>query len=317
MRILLASTHRYPAAIGGLAGTRVLDSLARGLAELGHTVFYFLEGGAIVPLPENVELVTRVPAQLDVVHAQEEAVFGRLGIAGTPWVRTCHVDVRLHGKETTRAKENWIYVSRTLAQTYGSDRYVINGINPAEYFYSETKEDYFLFVAALERAMSKGLKIALDLAQKSGIPLVVAGSSWNPELVAEIAELCRRSGARYAGEVFGTEKAQLFAKAKALLFPTQWNESFGLVMAEALMSGTPVICSDRGACPELISAEVGFVCRNEDDYLGAVSRLDEISFEACRKKAMQDFHYLRMSADYVREYEKTIASYAQQGAEVT
>lgn len=317
MRILLASTHRYPAAIGGLAGTRVLDALAKGLGELGHTIFYFLEGGAGLPLPEGIEMVTQIPPRLDVVHVQHEAILERLDIGDTPWVRTCHVDVRLHGKDTSEAHENWIYVSRTLAQTYGSNRYVINGINPSEYLYCDKKDEYFLFVAALERAMSKGLLIALDLARKTDVPLVVAGSSWNQELVAEIAGLCRRSGARYVGEVYGAEKARLFAQARALLFPTQWNESFGLVMAEALMSGTPVICSDRGACRELISPEVGFICQDEHDYLKAVNRLHEISPRACRDKAMRDFHYLRMAEEYVREYEKTIASFAQQRAKVT
>ena len=317
MRILLASTHRYPASIGGLAGNRILDWLAIGLAELGQKVFYLLSEGAAFPLPGHIELVTEVPECLDIIHAQDDSVFERLRVTGIPWIRTCHVDVRLHGKETSRAKANWIYVSRTLAQTYGSTRYVINGINPSEYIYTETKSNYFLFVAGLERALKKGLLIALDLAQEAGIPLVVAGSSWKRELVAEIAGICRRSGARYVGEVYGVEKARLFAEAKALLFPTQWNESFGVVMAEALMSGTPVICSNHGACPELISPDVGFVCADEHDYSRALREIHRISPQACRAKAMRDFHYLRMAADYVREYEKTIASCAQHGAEVT
>jgi len=317
VRILLASTHRYPAAVGGLSGTRLLDWLAKGLADLGHQVSYFLEGGASVPLPGPVELVSRLPSRLDIVHIQQESLFESLDIGDMPWVRTCHVDMRLKGINMPMVHENWIYVSRTLAQTYGSDRYVINGINPAEYLYSETKEDYFLFVAALERAMSKGLQIALDLSRESGVPLVVAGSSWNQSLVAEISALCRQYGARYVGEVFGMEKAQLFANARALLFPTQWNESFGMVMAEALMSGTPVICSDRGACSELISSDVGFVCGSQQDYIDAVNELDGISPRMCREKAMRDFHYLRMSADYVREYEKTITLHAQQKAKVT
>jgi glycosyltransferase involved in cell wall biosynthesis len=317
VRILLASTHRYPASVGGLAGNRILDWLAKGLAELGQTVFYLLQEGAAVPLPEGIELVTDVPSRVDLIHAQDDRVFERLSVTGIPWVRTCHVDVRLHGKETSRAKANWIYVSRTLAQTYESTRYVINGINPSEYIYSEVKDDYFLFVAGLERAMSKGLQIALELSRAAGFPLVVAGSSWKPELVDEIAGLCRRYGARYVGEVYGVEKARLFAEAKALLFPTQWNESFGVVMAEALMSGTPVICSNHGACPELISPDVGFVCAHEGDYARAIRDLQGISPQACRAKALRDFHYLRMSADYIREYKKTIASYAQQGAEVS
>jgi glycosyltransferase involved in cell wall biosynthesis len=83
-------------------------------------------------------------------------------------------------------------------------------------------------------------------------------------------------------------------------------------MAEALMSGTPVICSDRGACPELITPDVGFVCRNDGDYVRALRGVSRISPEACREKAVREFHYQRMAADYVVEYEKEIASNGHQ-----
>jgi len=78
-------------------------------------------------------------------------------------------------------------------------------------------------------------------------------------------------------------------------------------MVEALMSGTPVICSDRGACPEIISPDVGFVCRDQQDYVSAISRIDSISPQACRDKAMDQYHYLRMAAGYASEYEKETA----------
>ena len=77
-------------------------------------------------------------------------------------------------------------------------------------------------------------------------------------------------------------------------------------MVEALMSGTPVICSDRGACHEVITKDVGFICRYEPDYLNAIRRIGEISPRACREKAMRDFHYLRMAKDYIAEYENEI-----------
>jgi glycosyltransferase involved in cell wall biosynthesis len=103
--------------------------------------------------------------------------------------------------------------------------------------------------------------------------------------------------------VWGERKAELLAGARAMLFPTQFNEAFGLVIAEALMSGTPVICSDKGACPELVSPDVGFVCSTMDDYVRAFEQVDRISRSACREKALREFHYLRMAQEYVREYE--------------
>jgi glycosyltransferase involved in cell wall biosynthesis len=75
-------------------------------------------------------------------------------------------------------------------------------------------------------------------------------------------------------------------------------------MVEALMSGTPVICSNRGACPEIISPDVGFVCRSAEEYANAVEQIEAIQPHACRDKAMREYHYLRMAADYAIEYEK-------------
>jgi glycosyltransferase involved in cell wall biosynthesis len=68
-----------------------------------------------------------------------------------------------------------------------------------------------------------------------------------------------------------------------------------------------VICSDKGACPEIISPDVGFVCRDDRDYIAAIKRVGSISPRACRDKAMREFHYLRMTRDYLAEYEKEIA----------
>src|SRR5262249_54001112 len=118
---------------------------------------------------------------------------------------------------------------------------------------------------------------------------------------------CAEAGAEFVGAVVGEEKAELLAHARALLFPTELNEGFGLVLAEAMVSGTPVICSNNGACPEIVTPDVGFVCATDGDYLRALTRLDEIRPEACREKALRDLHYLRMVADYVVEYEKEIA----------
>jgi glycosyltransferase involved in cell wall biosynthesis len=292
-----------------MGGARVLDCLAKGLGELGHTVFYIVRHRASPP-PAGVQFVHTPPPDIHIIHARDDQAFERLHIRHTPWVRTCHVDVRLHGLDLAVAQRNWIYVSRTLAQTYGSDRYVLNGIDPSEHVYSERKRNYFLFVCAAERARAKGLELAARISRITGVPLIVAGSSPNRELVREIAAFCRRSGCRYVREVHGPRKARLFAEAKALLFPTQWNESFGLVIAEALMSGTPVISSSRGACPELVSPDVGFVCETESDYLQAVASLARISPSSCRRKAMRDFHYRRMASDYVRIYEDFIRSHA-------
>ncbi len=126
--------------------------------------------------------------------------------------------------------------------------------------------------------------------------------------------MCREVGAKYVGDVRGKEKAELLAGAKGFLFPTKLDEAFGLGMVEALMSGTPVICSDRGACPEIITPEVGFICSTEDQYIAAIEKISEIDPRACREKAMRDYHYHAMAANYVREYEVELARTANQRA---
>jgi glycosyltransferase involved in cell wall biosynthesis len=185
---------------------------------------------------------------------------------------------------------------------------VLNGVDPAACIYSETKEQYVMFMSSMDWEMQKGLDIALSLAARYRFKLVVAGTGNNYKRILRVETLCRQIGAHYVGDVRGKRKAELLAGAKAFLFPTRVDEAFGLGMAEALMSGTPVICSNKGACPELITPDVGFICRDDRDYVAALRNVGNISPRACREKAMRDFHYQRMAADYVSEYEKELAA---------
>jgi glycosyltransferase involved in cell wall biosynthesis len=321
MRLLLSSEHRYPAFNGVGSGRHpklfpsgsgflIHDLLVKGLAELGHDVFYLLRNGADKPLPAGATLVSGPIADADVLHIlayhDEELVLER---QHRPWVATCHLDLAARGRGRGPTTENWIFVSRTLAQLHGRNRYVLNGIDPSDYDFSATKSDYFLFMSTMDWGLKKGLDVVLSLSQQLGFKLVVAGTGTDYESINRVAEMCAKIGANYVGDVKGKEKAELLSGAKALLFPTKVEEAFGLGMAEALMSGTPVICSDRGACPEIISPDVGFVCAHYDEYVAAISSVATISPYACRSKAMSEYHYLRMATDYVIEYEKEFGRY--------
>ena len=326
MRILLSSDHEYPAAnnIGsGLhpkkfpsgSGYILHDLLAKGLAELGHDVFYLVRrshGAA----PRGVNLVFEPVSDVDVLHTISGRDAALIEESRKPWVATCHMDERTRGRERDTTTQNWIYVSRTLAQLHGSNRYVWNGIDPAEYIYSESKDDYFLFMSTMDWGTQKGLDTVLSLARKVGFKLVVAGTGESYERIEKVQEMCREAGAKYVGDVRGQEKAELLAGAKGFLFPTKLDEAFGLGMVEALMSGTPVICSDRGACREIITSEVGFVCSAEDQYIAAINKISQIDPQACRDKAMRDYHYHGMATNYVREYEVECARAANELARV-
>jgi glycosyltransferase involved in cell wall biosynthesis len=321
MRLLLSSDHRFPAfeKVGsGLhpkplpSGSSYLihDLLARGLAELGHDVFYLLREGAGQALPNGVTLVSEPVTDADILHTvayHDDDLIPVKQLGRRPWVTTCHLDLEARGKQRSVTTDNWIFVSRTLAHLHGRGRYVLNGIDPAEYVYSESKADYFMFMSAMDWGTEKGLETALALSTQVGFELVVAGTARDYEIIARVRDMCKKVKARYVGDVRGNEKAELLAGAKGFLFPTKVNEAFGLGMVEAMMSGTPVICSDRGACPELVSADVGFVCKDAADYVTAINEVTSISPAACREKAMNEFHYLRMAADYVIEYQEEIA----------
>lgn len=325
MRILLWSTHRYTPHVGrgtGLhprhfasgSGHYLHDLLAKGLAELGHDVFYYLDEGA-EKAPSGITIVSNPIPDIDILHSYSVdrcnvALMRHATTRQIPWVGTCHLDIDAWGMPRSHAEDNWIFVSHTLARLYGRRRYVLNGIDPAAFIYSETKGSYVLFMANMDWAYAKGLDIALTLARDVGFELVVAGTGMTYDTIEQTAALCRKAGARYVGDVRGEAKAGLLAGARAVLQPSRVQEAFGLVMAEALMSGTPVICSDRGACPEIISPDVGFVCSTMQDYHHAIEHLATISSRACRERAMQNYHYLRMAAGYVQEYDTEIAQYA-------
>lgn len=330
MKILLAAPHNYPAreSVGiGLrpkefpsgSGAAMHDLIAKGLAELGHDVFYLVPHAVGQRAALGITLIAEPVRNAEVLHTYSnfnEDLTHEWQSQGKPWVTTWHMNREAYpelrraleagGKERPFSGDNWIFVSRTLSRLYGRERHVCNGIDPGEYSFSEAKGDYLLFMSSMDVGLAKGLDVALSLSAQLGFKLVVAGTSSDQERINWVAELCRQAKADYVGDVRGSAKADLLAGARAFLFPTKVDEAFGLGMVEALMSGTPVICSNLGACPEIVSSEVGFVCATPQEYIEAIGRISEISPAACRARAMSEYHYLRMARDYVREYQREI-----------
>jgi glycosyltransferase involved in cell wall biosynthesis len=330
MKILLHSRNRYPA--GGFSGTGIRanpyttggaafvhDHLAKGLAELGHEVLYHVAAGYDPPLPEGVRYTDLPASDIDILHHSNSHFVHidwtpeGLKALCAPWLVTCHVDTKLvasvPGHRPGRMPDNWVVVSETLARSYDHPRSVPNGVDPGALIYSTTKQDYFLFVSRADVAFEKGLGLSLALSQSVGFPLTVMACSTSDRVLEDLKTQCEASRARFVGDVRGRQKAELFAGARALLFPTTYEEGCPLVIAEALMSGTPVITSPRGACPEMVSPDVGFVCHQADDYVQAIGRIDSIRPEDCRARAMETYHYIRMAQAYVQEYQLEIDRY--------
>jgi len=307
MRVYLSSDHKYPGWRHGVAAHTVHDNLARGLSELGHEVRYHLKDSSDAKLPEGIVSVSGFRGDEDILHINHIPLTDAPQVP-LPWVRSIHSDVRYQGCAPDRVTPNCIFVSQTLAHLYESNRFVRNGLDPADFIYSETKGNYFIFVVngGVERARLKGLDTAFRITKQAGVELRVAGGGRDPDEVTELEDLCRENGAVFLGMMHGERKAELFSEARALLFPTQMNESFGLVVAEALMSGTAVIASDRGAMPEMLNPAVGFVCADDSAYLYAVANVGRIAPSDCRRWALEQFHYLSMSRAYVKEYQREI-----------
>jgi hypothetical protein len=318
MRVLLASSHRYPAysqtgsgfhpkQYPSGSGYHLHDLIARGLAESGHQVFYFLLDGAEAPAPPGVTLVPELCGDVDIWHAPiGRPGFGESIVASAaqhriPCVLTCHIQ-----RDDGGGQPNWLFVSRALAQAYGSDRFVMNGIDPGDFNFSEKKDDYLLFIAAMNRLADKGLDVAISVARRKKIRLIVAGTATTEETIARVAEMCAVPGVEYLGDVRGAPKAELIARARAVLFPSRGNEGAPLVIMEAMVSGTPVIAWRRAETEEMIASETGILCTDEDDWDEAVDRVHEISPARCREVALEKFHYRRMTADYLREYQREI-----------
>jgi glycosyltransferase involved in cell wall biosynthesis len=318
MRILLVAFHRYPASgangsgphpkeFPSGSGYHLHDLLAQGLAEAGHEVFYHLKKGSETALPGGVNEVSALVSDIDICHAPigppglAEEVMEFCARHRKPCLLTCHMRL-----EDTVAESNWVFVSRSLARAHGSERVVLNGLNPDDYIFSETKQDYLLYLGSMDKAIAKGLDLALAIAVEKGARLIVAGTARSYEAIQHVSKLCAEAGAEYVGDVRGAGKAELIAGARALLFPSRLNEGCPLVIIEAMLSGTPVISSARGGSVELVTPETGMLCGSDEEWGPAVDRLGGISPARCREVGLEKYDYRRMVKDYLREYEREI-----------
>ena len=137
----MTANHRYPAGDTGPSGGHIYDLLVRGLAELGHEVFYRPRLGTSAPLPPGVVFVEQPVWDVDIVHCRnDDDVHLEAQRRGVPWVASCHADLlTTWGRDRSEATRNWIYVSESLARTYGSSRFVRNGIDHGRFTFSRTK----------------------------------------------------------------------------------------------------------------------------------------------------------------------------------
>jgi glycosyltransferase involved in cell wall biosynthesis len=152
----------------------------------------------------------------------------------------------------------------------------------------------------------KGVHHAVRVAHQAGWPLIIAAKAREPaehEYFDQQVRPLLRPGDACPAEQPLAARVDLMRHAAALVNPITWPEPFGLVMAEALATGTPVLAFPNGAAPEIIDhGRTGYLCQDEDEMTAAVGRLSEISRAQCRAAAEQRFSLARMAADYDRLY---------------
>jgi glycosyltransferase involved in cell wall biosynthesis len=113
----------------------------------------------------------------------------------------------------------------------------------------------------------------------------------------------------WLGELGDREKAEFLGGARAVLFPIDWEEPFGLVQIEAMACGTPVIAFRRGSVPEIaVEGVTGFVADGVEGALEALRRLDGFDRARCRRHFLRRFSAQRMAEDYLRLYDRLLAS---------
>ncbi len=182
-------------------------------------------------------------------------------------------------------------------------------------FQSKTADDApLVFLSRVERI--KGAHTAIAVARSTGRRLIIAGNHaesgpeleyWTREIEPQLG-----GGIEYVGPVNDTEKNALLGQAAAMIAPIEWEEPFGLVFAEAMACGTPVVSCPRGALPEIVRSGVdGFLINSVEEACDAVARLHKIDRASCRKRAKQHFSVPVIVAHYERLYEEHVADQKQ------
>jgi glycosyltransferase involved in cell wall biosynthesis len=301
-----------PRLYGGIE--RVVDILARGLVERGHEVTLFAHpdsasAGDLVAWPgrssrsradtaRNAAVLARetLRRRIDIVHSFSRiAYLSALLPLSVPKVmsyqRAISPRTTRLGHGISRGTLSFTAISHWMMQhvsSIGRWDMVPNGVDLAAYdFVSNVPADApLVFLGRIEEI--KGPHLAIDIARKSGRRLVIAGNIPDDKRTwvdAHVMPHVDGQQITYVGPVDDKQKNQLLGQAAALLMPILWDEPFGIVMAEALACGTPVLGLARGAVPEVVKDGVtGYVRGTAEELVASMGHIQQIDRAACRNR---------------------------------
>lgn len=183
---------------------------------------------------------------------------------------------------------------------------IYHGIPLEEFPLRREHGEYLLFFGRIHH--EKGTAEAIEVARRSGLPLVIAGIIQDQDYFARaVAPQVDGRQIRYIGSVGPDRRGEVLGRALALLHIINFEEPFGLSMIEAMACGTPVIARPRGAVPEIVRhGETGFLVNTLEEAVEAVRRVPELDRARIRQHVAQHFSHERMVEEYLQVYERIL-----------
>jgi glycosyltransferase involved in cell wall biosynthesis len=329
MRIAIIAPPFIPVPPPKYGGTELfVAELATGLTRLGHDVVVYANGESRLPCevrwlyaasewplvdPATAALknlvhtswaMRDIGSRVDLVHLNDTVATVFTPFVGVPAVKTVHHphEPFLSAVYDRYPQITYVAISESQRRQHSMPRLrtIHHGVRVEDYRFESRKRDYLLFLGRI--APLKGTHLAIDVARRAGLPLKIAGEiqpAFREYWEREVAPHVDGRLIEYVGEADFAAKNELLAHARAMLFPIQWDEPFGLVLVEAMACGTPVLALPGGSVRELVEDGVnGFVCADPEEMAGRATHLD-IDPARCREHVMAHFHVDLM----VRRYE--------------
>ncbi len=183
---------------------------------------------------------------------------------------------------------------------------VYNGINSNEFTYRPVPDDYLLFFGRIHH--DKGVYESIQIAKQSGRKLIISGLIQDKHYFDQkVKPFINDNNIIYVGNSGPVERDKLLGGAFALLHPVNFDEPFGLSVAEAMFCGTPVIAFNRGSMPELVlNGKTGYLVNTVEEAIEAMGKVSSINREYCRQWAQSQFSREVMVDKYLEVYQKIL-----------